>query len=64
MTMNPTPRKINANDQKLVDEYLQKGGKVTKGKDSAYSSELGISNNQWGQRRPKQKQENISTDEE
>jgi hypothetical protein len=61
--MNPTPRKINADDQKLIDEYLQKGGKVTKGKDSTYSSELGISNNQWGQRRQKQKQDK-SIDEE
>jgi hypothetical protein len=61
--MNPTPRKIQLEDQKLIDEYLKNGGTITKGKDSTYSAELGISNNQWGQRRPKQKQDN-TTDEE
>jgi hypothetical protein len=57
MTMNPTPRKLSQQEQDLVAEYLKNGGTVTKGKDSTYSSELGISNNQWGQRRPKQKKQ-------
>ena len=57
MTMNPTPNKMSKEDQRLIDEYLKKGGTVTKGKDSEYSHELGISNNQWGQRRPKQKKQ-------
>ena len=60
MTMNPTPNKLSKEDQRLIDEYLKNGGTVTKGKDSAYSSELGISNNQWGQRRPKQKKQQDS----
>jgi hypothetical protein len=55
--MNPIPNKLSDEDQRLIDEYLKNGGTVTKGKDSAYSSELGISNNQWGQRRPKQKKQ-------
>ena len=58
--MNPTPNKMNDEDQRLINEYLKNGGTVTKGKDSAYSSELGISNNQWGQRRPKQKKQKDS----
>lgn len=57
MTMNPTPRNISNEDQKLISEYLNNGGAVTKGKSCTYSTELGISNNQWGQRRPKQKQQ-------
>jgi hypothetical protein len=55
--MNPTPNKLSDEDQRLIDEYLKNGGAVTKGKDSAYSHALGISNNQWGQRRPKQKKQ-------
>ena len=57
MTMNPVPNKLSDEDQRLIDEYLKNGGTVTKGKDSAHSHELGISNNQWGQRRPKQKKQ-------
>ena len=55
--MNPLPNKLTDEEKKMVDEYLKNGGTVTIGKDSAYSSELGISNNQWGQRRPKQRKE-------
>ena len=57
MTMNPTPRKMSQEEQDLVAEYLKNGGTVTKGKPFAYSNELGISNNQWGQKRPKQKKQ-------
>jgi poly-D-alanine transfer protein DltD len=60
MSMNPVGRKLSQDDQDLVAEYLKNGGKVTKGKDSTYSNELGISNNQWGQRRPKQKKQEDS----
>ena len=63
MSMNPVPNRLSDADQKLVDEYLNNGGTVTKGKDSAYSHELGISNNQWGQRRPKQKADKSNNDE-
>ena len=34
-------------DQSLIDEFLKKGGEVTKGKTKEMPSELGISNNQW-----------------
>ena len=53
--MNPVGRKLPQEDQDLVKQYLEKGGKVTKGKTGQFSNELGISNNMWGQRRPKQK---------
>ena len=57
MSFNPTPKKLSNEDQRLVDEYLKNGGTVTQGKPSTYSHGLGISNNQWGQRRPKQKKD-------
>jgi len=57
MSMNPTPNKLSNEDQSLIDKYLKNGGTVTKGKSCTYSAELGISNNQWGQRRPKQKKQ-------
>lgn len=60
MTMNPVPRKISQEDQDLVAEYLNKGGTVTVGKPGAFSNELGISNNTWGQRKPKQKKQEDS----
>ena len=45
MSMNPRPNKNT--DQEMIDEFLNKGGKITKGKTKAMPSELGISNNQW-----------------
>lgn len=55
MSMNPTPRSISKEDQDLVAEYLKNGGSVTKCKAGKSSYDLGISNNQWGQKKPKQK---------
>ena len=43
--MNHQPKKNT--DQSLIDEFLKKGGEVTKGKTKAMPSELGISNNTW-----------------
>lgn len=43
--MNHQPKKNT--DQSLIDEFLKKGGEVTKGKTKEMPSELGISNNQW-----------------
>lgn len=57
MTMNPTPRTLSQEDQDLVAEYLKNGGTVTKGKSGEYSAEIGISNNQWGQKKSKTKEE-------
>jgi len=45
MAMNHQPKKNT--DQEMIDEFLKKGGEITKGKTKPMPSELGISNNQW-----------------
>ena len=40
MSMNPVPRKINENDQTLIDDYLKKGGVVSVGKALHRSEEV------------------------
>ena len=35
-------------DADLIAEFLNKGGKVTKGKTKPMPTDLGLSNNQWG----------------
>lgn len=57
MTMNPTPRSISDEEKDLVAEYLKNGGTITKCKDGENSADLGISNNQWGQKKSKQKKD-------
>lgn len=34
-------------DDALIQEFLKKGGKVSKGKTKPAPAELGLSNNQW-----------------
>lgn len=36
-------------DDDLIKQFLEKGGKVTKGKTKPMKDELGLSNNVWGQ---------------
>lgn len=36
-------------DDALIQEFLNKGGKVSKGKTKPQPAELGLSNNVWGQ---------------
>lgn len=43
--MNHQPKKNT--DQEIIDQFLKKGGEVTKGKTKPMPSELGISNNTW-----------------
>ena len=38
--MNPVPRKINDEDQSLIDDYLKKGGVVSVGKALQRSEEI------------------------
>lgn len=45
MAMGPRPKKTT--DQTMIDEFLKKGGKITKGKTKSMPSELGISNSTW-----------------
>ncbi|MDB4235812.1 hypothetical protein OAD11_01700 [bacterium] len=43
--MSGTPKEKT--DQALIDAFLKKGGKVTKGKTKPMKHELGLSNNVW-----------------
>lgn len=45
MAMGPQPKKNT--DQAMIDEFLKKGGTITKGETKAMPSELGISNSTW-----------------
>lgn len=36
-------------DEDLIQQFLNKGGKVTKGKTKPMPDDLGLSNNVWGQ---------------
>jgi DNA-binding NtrC family response regulator len=45
MSMGPEPKKTT--EQSMIDEFLNKGGKITKGKTKPMANELGISNNTW-----------------
>lgn len=45
MVMGPEPKKTT--DQAMIDAFLNKGGKVTKGVTKSMPSELGISNATW-----------------
>jgi hypothetical protein len=45
MAMDPEPKKTT--DQAMIDEFLNKGGTITKGKTKPMPSELGISNSTW-----------------
>ncbi len=39
--------KKETTDDALIQEFLNKGGKVSKGKTKPMKPELGLSNNQW-----------------
>ena len=43
--MGHEPKKTT--EQSMIDEFLNKGGKITKGKTKPMANELGISNNTW-----------------
>ena len=43
--MGPEPKKTT--EQSMIDEFLNKGGKITNGKTKPMANELGISNNTW-----------------
>ena len=45
MSMSGTPKEKT--DQALIDAFLKKGEKVTKGKTKPMKHELGLSNNVW-----------------
>ncbi len=41
-------------DDALIQEFLNKGGKVSVGKTKPPNAELGLSNNQWGNKLTKE----------
>ena len=45
MSMSGAPKEKT--DQALIDEFLKKGGKITKSKTKPMKHELGLSNNVW-----------------
>ena len=53
--MRHVPKKNT--DDALIQEFLNKGGKVTIGETKAFPSELGISKNQWNNKLTKEEKE-------
>ena len=47
MAMNHEPTKKDKETEDLVAQFLEKGGKVVKGKTKPMANELGISNYTW-----------------
>ena len=44
-------------DEDLIKQFLEKGGKVSRGKTKPMPSDLGISNNSWGNKMTKEEKE-------
>ena len=41
-------------DEDLIKQFLEKGGKISRGKTKPMPSDLGISNNSWGNKMTKE----------
>tara|TARA_B110000503_G_C6797386_1_gene269684 strand:+ start:51 stop:239 length:189 start_codon:yes stop_codon:yes gene_type:complete len=50
MSMNHDAKPKDTETERLMAEFLAKGGAVTKGKTKAMAPELGISNSSWNQK--------------
>lgn len=50
-------------DEDLIKEFLEKGGKVSVGKTKPMASDLGISNNSWGNKMTKEEKEVVKAAE-
>jgi|TARA_B110000908_G_scaffold14969_1_gene17125 hypothetical protein len=50
-------------DEDLIKEFLEKGGKVSVGKTKPMPSDLGISNNSWGNKMTKEEKEVVKAAE-
>jgi hypothetical protein len=50
-------------DEDLIKEFLEKGGKVSVGKTKPMPSDLGISNNSWGNKMTKEEKEVAKAEE-
>jgi hypothetical protein len=55
MGMNPVGRKLSDEDQKLVDEYLKKGGTIKKGVSGRRTEDIEFKNGFYGKRKKQSK---------
>ncbi|KAJ01660.1 hypothetical protein JQT66_18970 [Sulfitobacter mediterraneus] len=51
-------------DADLIKEFLDKGGSVKKGKTKPMPADLGLSNNQWGNKLTKEEKAAVKAQEE
>ncbi|MEQ5829245.1 hypothetical protein J3456_18015 [Sulfitobacter sp. NFXS29] len=51
-------------DEDLIKVFLDKGGEVKKGKTKPMPSDLGLSNNQWGNKLTKEEKAAVKAQEE
>lgn len=51
-------------DEDLIKEFLNKGGAVKKGKTKPMPADLGLSNNQWGNKMTKEEKALVKEQEE
>lgn len=51
-------------DEDLIKEFLNKGGEIKKGKTKPMPSDLGLSNNQWGNKLTKEEKAAVKAQEE
>jgi len=51
-------------DEDLIRAFLDKGGEVKKGKTKPMPSDLGLSNNQWGNKLTKEEKAAVRAQEE
>ena len=61
--MNPTPRKLNSEDQKLINEYLKNGGTITTKPAYQRTEDISYTGGFYGKRKPKS-EENTNDDNE
>jgi len=50
MSMNHDAKPKDKETEDLIEQFLKKGGAITKGKTKHMASELGISNHTWNQK--------------
>lgn len=56
MSMNPVSRSLTDEEQKLIDEYIKKGGEITVGVSGQRTEDVGFKGGFYGKRK-KQKEE-------
>lgn len=51
-------------DEELIQQFLDKGGQVKKGKTKPMPADLGLSNNQWGNKLTKEEKAAVKAQEQ